>query len=191
MTSEEQTWPWFLLLRDINPEMVMAWLDIFDDYGPWSTGSNNILHQRGDAIISPANSYGYMDGGIDLAYRTHFGLGLQNRLQHYLEEKFGGMLPVGQAIIIPTMKEGIPHMIVAPTMDRPRDVSKTQNAYVAMKAALAAVAEYNQRAAESGTPAIYRILCPGMCTGIGMMNPFVSARQMRQAVDEVLESWNQ
>lgn len=191
MNSEENNWPWFLVLRDTNPEMVMAWLDAFADFGPWSIGSDNILRLKGDAIISPANSYGYMDGGIDLAYRNHFGLGIQNRLQRYLEEKFGSMLSVGQAILIPTSNEAIPHMIVAPTMERPTDVSKTRNAYTAMRAALAAVAEYNQRVSESGGQAVYRILCPGMCTGIGRMDPYESANQMRQAVDEALEAGKQ
>ena len=26
-----------------------------------------------DAIVSPANSFGFMDGGIDMVYSRHFG----------------------------------------------------------------------------------------------------------------------
>src|SRR5688572_2999512 len=112
-------WPWHLVLRDRNPEMMMAWTDAFSDGGPWSIGCDDILRHKADAIVSPANSYGYMDGGIDLAYRTHFGLGIQSRLQRYLEQSRGGFLPVGDACIIQTNNDRIPLMIVAPTMERP------------------------------------------------------------------------
>jgi O-acetyl-ADP-ribose deacetylase (regulator of RNase III) len=186
MSAHGSSWPWFVVLKDTNPEMVMAWLEAFAGEGPWSIGAGNILGQRADAIVSPANSYGYMDGGIDLAYRNHFGLGVQNRLRSYIEKSFAGCLPVGQAVIIPTLHQRIPHLIVAPTMERPQDVSGIDNAYAAMKAALGAVTEFNRRASESHASPIHRILCPGLCTGIGRMDPFESSRQMRRAVDEVL-----
>ena len=31
----------------------------------------DILKVEGDAIVSPANSFGYMDGGLDLKYSTN------------------------------------------------------------------------------------------------------------------------
>jgi O-acetyl-ADP-ribose deacetylase (regulator of RNase III) len=172
--------PVFLILRDTAPEMVMAWLEAFSDDGPWSIGSGNILHAKADAIVSPANSYGFMDGGIDLAYRNFFGLGIQNRLQTVIQRDFNGCLPVGKAIIIPTLKEVIPRMVAAPTMERPQNVAKTDNAYIAMKAALETVRLFNER---SDTP-IQKMLVPGLCTGIGRMDPFVSAKQMRRAFDD-------
>jgi O-acetyl-ADP-ribose deacetylase (regulator of RNase III) len=184
--DSESTWPWYLLLRDINPDMVMAWLDVFSDPGPWSVGSNNILRQKGDAIVSPANSYGYMDGGIDLAYRNHFGLGIQNRLQRYLEHARNGFLPVGDAVVIQTNNDLNPLMIAAPTMERPSDVSQTENAYLAMRAVFRCVRDYNAAARERGERGVHRILVPGLATGIGCMSVDESARQMRRAADEAL-----
>jgi O-acetyl-ADP-ribose deacetylase (regulator of RNase III) len=143
------------------------------------------LREKGDAIFSPANSYGYMDGGIDLAYRSHFGPGIQTLLQRFINSKFSGMLPVGEAVIIPTYNEKIPLMIAAPTMETPCDVKDTQNAYIAMKAGLMKVIEHNQFQTERNEATIRRILIPGLCTGIGQMDPFVSAAQMRRAFDEV------
>lgn len=180
--------PCFLLLRDVNPEMVMAWLQAFADDGPWSIGCTSIVAQRADAIVSPANSYGHMDGGIDLVYRNYFGLGLQNRLQRYLAAKHDGYLPVGKAVILPTLKEAIPHLVVAPTMERPMNVSQTNNAYLAMRAVMKAVFEFNQAVSERNETPIRRILVPGMCTGIGRMDVDSCARQMRQAVDECLNA---
>ena len=126
-----------------------------------------------------------MDGGIDLAYRSHFGPGIQTLLQRFINNKFGGMLPVGEAVIIPTYNERIPLMIAAPTMEYPSDVKDTQNAYLAMKAGLMKVIEYNRFQRERNEVMIRRILIPGLCTGIGQMDPFVSAAQMRKAFDEV------
>jgi O-acetyl-ADP-ribose deacetylase (regulator of RNase III) len=185
-TDLQSEWPWYLLLRDTNPDMVMAWLEVFSDAGPWSIGSNSILRQKGDAIVSPANSYGYMDGGIDLAYRNHFGLSIQIWLQRFLEHFHGGFLPVGQAVVIQTMNERIPLMIAAPTMERPTDVRQTQNAYLAMRAVLQCVRHHNAAARERGERLIHRILVPGLATGIGCMSLDESARQMRRAIDEAL-----
>lgn len=187
--SDAPDWPFFLLLRDQNPDMVMAWLEAFGEPGPWSVGSNDILRQRADALVSPANSYGYMDGGIDLAYRNHFGVGLQNRLQLVIENKWGGYLPVGKAVIVPTFNDLIPHMIAAPTMERPRDVRDTENAYLALTAALRAVREFNGWAVENAEPPIRRILVPGLATGIGGMDVDTAARQMRRATDKTLSEW--
>lgn len=173
----------FLMFRDTNPEMVMGWLEAFSAPGPWSIGSGNILRVKADAIVSPANSYGFMDGGIDLAYRNFFGLGIQNRLQAVIQKNFAGLLPVGKAVIIPTLHEQIPHLIAAPTMERPVNVAHSQNAYLAMKAVLETIREFDQKA----TTSLHRILIPGFCTGIGGMDPFVSAAQMRQAVSECLD----
>ena len=168
----------------------MAWMDAFSEYGPWNVGSGNILRSKGDAIVSPANSYGYMDGRIDLAYRNHFGLGIQTLLQHLIEQNWNGMLPVGEAVIVPTKNEAIPHLIAAPTMERPKDVSTTENAYVAMVAALRVVKRYNAWAQSNEQGEIHRILVPGLCTGIGGMKVDTAARQMRRAVDEALAEWD-
>jgi O-acetyl-ADP-ribose deacetylase (regulator of RNase III) len=178
----------YLVLRDTNPEMVMAWLEYFADEGPWTIGAGDILRAGGEAIVSPANSYGYMDGGIDLVYRNFFGLGLQNRLQALLQEKYGGFLPVGEAVVISTQHERIPYLVAAPTMEKPGDVSRTDNAYRAMKACLLKTLEYNRRQMATGGKIIQRLLVPGLATGVGGMDPFTSAEQMRRAWDEVAAS---
>ena len=118
------------------------------------------------------------------------GLGIQTRLQRILETKWEGCLPVGNAAIVPTLNDWIPHMIAAPTMERPSDVSGTDNAYLATSAALRAVKTYNDWASKNDEKVIYRILIPGMATGIGCMDVDTSARQMRRAVDEALSKWD-
>lgn len=182
-------------LRDIGKPLVDAWErefagirsvrtscgDIFSTK-PGQVAVDDPIDVKADAIVSPANSFGFMDGGIDAVYTFQFGEGLQQRLQAVIESDFGGDLPVGMAVIVPTMHEDIPWCISAPTMRVPGDVADTLNAYLAFRAALRAVLAHNA----SGLSPIKSILCPGLGTAIGQMPVARCARQMRAAWDRVL-----
>lgn len=135
-----------------------------------------------DAIVSPANSFGFMDGGIDAVYTYQFGGVVQQRVQAAIAGPFGGELPVGAAVIVPTGNREIPWCISAPTMRVPLDVSGTANAYLAFRAALRAVVAHNA----SGAGRIGSVLCPGLATAVGKMPVERCARQMRVAWDRVL-----
>lgn len=165
-------------LRDLNSRLVDAWEKQFADEPDVQVSAGDIFGVRCDGIVSPANSFGYMDGGIDLAYSHHFGWELQSRLQAVLQEHHGGELPVGQAVIVATGNEDIPWLISAPTMRVPRDVGDSVNAYLAFRAALRAVEEHNRI---SDQP-IRSVLCPGLATAIGRMPPERCALQMHAAL---------
>ncbi len=182
-------------LRDLGKALVDAWNREFAGVASvrvtcgdiFSTKSGQIAQEdpidiKADAIVSPANSFGFMDGGIDAVYTYQFGAGLQQRLQAVLERDFGGELPVGAAVIVPTMHDDIPWCISAPTMRVPRNVAGTVNAYLAFRAALIAALAHNA----SGLPRIKSILCPGLATAVGQMPVARCARQMRKAWDRVL-----
>ncbi|XP_033115738.1 uncharacterized protein LOC117115954, partial [Anneissia japonica] len=84
-------------LRDINTELVKAWQDIFAPHENVVVSEGDIFKDAPatDAIVSPANSFGFMDGGIELAYSRHFGLQLMSRLQETIDnEKDGELLVV-------------------------------------------------------------------------------------------------
>jgi len=117
------------------PEVTVSHGDIFPNQtGPVAPGDP--IDIKADAIVSPANSFGFMDGGIDAVYSYQLGSGLQERLQALIARDHGGELPVGMAVIVPTAHPDIPWCISAPTMRVPRDVSDTVNAYLAFRAAL-------------------------------------------------------
>jgi O-acetyl-ADP-ribose deacetylase (regulator of RNase III) len=167
------------LLRDQNVNIVEAWNEEFSNAPDVNVSHGDIFELTADAIVSPANSFGFMDGGIDFVYSQRFGWDLQTRLQDLLRVEHDGELLVGQAVVVPTGAADIPFLISAPTMRVPTDVSTTVNAYLAFRAAIRAATQHNRI---SGTK-IETILCPGLGTAVGRMVPKVCARQMHCAYD--------
>jgi len=169
----------FIILCDQKPEIVRAWENSFSDCQEVSVRCGDFFDVQADAYVSPANSFGIMDGGIDLALRDYFGYQIQEKVQDAILAR-GGRLGVGEAIVVETGDDGIPYLIVAPTMETPSNIAFTNHAYDAMFALLTAAQEFNEVEPE----AISAIGVPGLCTGIGGMDPEVSAQQMRQAYDD-------
>jgi O-acetyl-ADP-ribose deacetylase (regulator of RNase III) len=171
-----------LHLRDISTEVVKAWRLAFADLARVHISHGSILDQTADAIVSPANSFGFMDGGIDLHYARYFGWQIETDLRDVLDKYHFGELPVGQAVIISTGHPELRYLVSAPTMRVPSRIDGTTNVYLAFRAALIAVLAHN---AASSTP-INSLLVPGMGTGIGAVRPEQAARQMRAAYDAIV-----
>ncbi|XP_072018804.1 uncharacterized protein [Amphiura filiformis] len=186
-------------LRDINKDLVAAWRAEFKDHENVQISEGDIFKNApaADAIVSPANSFGFMDGGIDMAYSRHFGWQLMNRLQELILTEKSGELLVGDALIVPTCQtfwgktertswEGynqgspIKYLISAPTMRVPEDVSNTNNAYLAFRAVILAVQKHNS---QPGCIPIRSVLCPGLATSVGCMPPKKCAKQMKYAYE--------
>ncbi|WLQ15729.1 macro domain-containing protein [Hahella aquimaris] len=163
-------------------DLFYAWKRQFDGLANVEVIDGDILKQVADAIVSPANSFGYMDGGLDLKYSLHFGWELEAKVRQALESDYFGEIPVGQAIVVETDHQSIPFLISAPTMRVPMDVSQTANAYLAFKAVLQAVIRHNQMNAQGGRQ-IRSLLCPGLGTGEGRMPAHRCATQMRRAYE--------
>jgi O-acetyl-ADP-ribose deacetylase (regulator of RNase III) len=166
-----------IFLRDINADVVAAWRDVFAGVENVEVSQGDIFGLAAGAIVSPANSVGYMDGGIDGVYSMHFGWDLSARLRERLRQDWDGELPVGCAVVIETNDARIPYMVSAPTMRVPMNVSNTVNAYLAFRAALIAVRDFNR----VSPGAIESVLCPGLATFYGCMDPRRAARQMLMA----------
>ena len=169
-------------LRDINAPLVEAWSRAFSGIPEVQPSRGDIFGVEADAILSPANSFGFMDGGIDLLYTARFGWQLQERLQQRLQAEWDGELPVGMAVLLETGDPLLPYLISAPTMRIPQDVSDTLNAYLAFRAALRIVQRHN--AQFPGT--IKSVLCPGLGTATGRMPVAICAKQMHAAYRQIV-----
>lgn len=167
-------------LRDINQELVLAWQQAFAGTAVKVSHGDIFAGTSADAIVSPAQSFGYMDGGIDMVYSRHFGWSLSEDLRNQIKHKWNGELLVGQAAVVDIRPHKtdtkFKYLISAPTMRVPQDVSQTVNAYLAFKATLRVASRH---------PDITTILCPGLGTAIGLMDADVCAKQMREAWNEM------
>ncbi len=86
----------------------------------------SILDVACDAVVSPANSFGFVDGGIDLLYAQHFGWEVQDRLQELIRTRHRELL-VGSAKMVETGHARIPFLIAAPTMRVPMILRESVN----------------------------------------------------------------
>lgn len=171
-----------IILGDKNPDLIDAWQVEFGGLPDVTIRGGNILMARADALVSPANSFGFMDGGFDYSISEIFNWKIQPVVQYVIRNKHAGELVVGAAEIVATGNEQFPYLVCAPTMRVPQNVADTVNAFLAMRATLLAVKSFN---AENGA-VIKSVAIPGLCTGVGRMPFDRCARQMRAAYDLVL-----
>ena len=143
-----------------------------------------------DAVVSPANSFGFMDGGIDMLYSRRFGWQVQERLQKLIREHHGGELLVGAAEIVETDAH-IPFLIAAPTMRVPMILRDSVNPYLAARAVLLLVKNGVFRAGawegQRVNEVVHSVAFPGLGTGVGRVGPAVCAHQVRTAIEDVLQ----
>jgi O-acetyl-ADP-ribose deacetylase (regulator of RNase III) len=170
-----------ILLIDRQAPLVAAWTEAFASHARVEVIQGDLFDHPADAMVSPANSFGIMDGGLDRAIRDVLGFSVEKRAQRVIVERHHGELPVGAAEIVESDEGRWPWMVVAPTMRVPEVVGQTLNAYLAFRAALVAIVHHNQREAR----AIRSIACPGLATGIGAMEPRRCAAQMRVALQQL------
>jgi O-acetyl-ADP-ribose deacetylase (regulator of RNase III) len=171
-----------IALHTLDTSMARAWDAAFARTPGVSIVEGDILEGSADALLSPANSFGYMDGGIDLAYRRFLGREIEAKLQQSIATEHFGELPVGSALVLETHHEAFPYLVAAPTMRVPEHIQDSVNVYLAFRAALIAVLAHNARDAKP----IRLLRAPALGTGVGRMPLTRAALQMRSAYDSVL-----
>lgn len=180
-----------LILSALDHRLVDAWRAGFEGVEAVEVHHGSILDLDCDALVSPANSYGIMDGGIDQAYVDHFGVGVQDRTRLAILKRHHGELLVGAADIVETGAERPRWMIAAPTMRVPMALGReTVAPYLAMRAALL-LARHGAfpdgpLAGQPVADHVKTLAFPGLGTGVGRVPPETCARQMRAAVEEHL-----
>lgn len=168
-----------ITLVDLHGTLVTAakdigWSDI--ELLGW-TDIKTVPIEPGTAFISPANSLGFMDGGIDYVLSRIMFPGIEQKVKQAFKSR-GHIsllgrpyLPIGKAVTVETQHPDV-FLIAAPTMWLPQDVQDTHNAYHAMYAILEEAQKY---------PKIKKIMLCGLCSGCGMMHPKEAIQQMFNA----------
>ncbi|EOU5303339.1 macro domain-containing protein, partial [Escherichia coli] len=171
-----------LILSAPVPEMAEAFKRVFAN-----ADNVNIVGQpfetirEFDCMVSAANSFGLMDGGVDAAITAFFGTQLQTRVQNHILREYLGEQPVGTAFVIETGDNNHPWLVHAPTMRVPLTIDGTDAVYNATWAALLAIFQHNKNATTDRK--IKTVVLPAMGAGCGQV-PFESVtRQMKLAWD--------
>ncbi|MFN3165839.1 MAG: macro domain-containing protein [Phycisphaeraceae bacterium] len=138
-----------------------------------------------DCMVSAANSFGLMDGGVDLAITSYFGIELMDRVQQAVIDEYRGEQPVGTSMIVETGHAKHPYIAHTPTMRKPMRITKTDNVYAAMFAMLCEVWRFNRR--EPVDKMIRTVACPGLGTACGGMQPEKAAKHMSLAYYNFLD----
>lgn len=135
-----------IFLIDINKEMCDAWEKYFSEFTDVTIVNEDIsryenLHSI-ECITSPANSYGLMDGGYDLALTMIYGKTLQNAVQNYIAKHYYGEQVVASSFIIniPFSKQRLIH---TPTMRIPSPIVDSDIIYNAMRSTLICALDNN------------------------------------------------
>ncbi|MFF7635203.1 macro domain-containing protein [Kitasatospora sp. NPDC008050] len=147
MTVNRVPSPLRVVLTDINTPVVEAWRAAFADTPGVEIRRGSILDEQVDAWVSPTNSRGRMDGGVDAVIKRHLGAGIQLRVQRAIRDRFAGRLPVGSAVCVPSGADNPKFLISAPTMAQSaQNVSETLNVALACAAAFQAIHLRNKEA---------------------------------------------
>lgn len=167
-----------LILVDPKPALCTAFQKYF-------SGLSNVEIVNGyfeelpefDCMVSAANSFGLMDGGVDAAIIRFFGHTLMDRVQQRILDEYLGEQPVGTSFIVETNQPKHAFIAHTPTMRVPMEIAHTDNVYKAMWAMLLAVRRHNRSAEQH----ISIVACPGLGTTTGQVPYPEAARQMSLA----------
>src|SRR5689334_8943337 len=89
-SSEVAMLPSRIILIDRSQLLVDQWKEQFSDCPAVEAIAGDYFQRPADAIVSPANSFGIMDGGLDLAIHDQLGFSVQTRIQEVIVEKHHG-----------------------------------------------------------------------------------------------------
>jgi O-acetyl-ADP-ribose deacetylase (regulator of RNase III) len=171
-------------LVDNNEALVDEWNKLFKDCSDVTTHYDNFFNVPTDCFVSPANSYGFLDGGIDNAIRIHYNdknIDIQEIVHKNILSHHYGELLVGQAMYLNLNYmfgyNGVPDLIIAPTMRVPMKLPEdTINVYLCMRGILLTI--------KKGTDRATKFSISGLGTGIGKVPYDICAKQMKQAYDD-------
>ena len=166
----------YLLCR--NLEMFVEWKQQFAECGDVDVVMDDFAHfmdtHKVQCVVSPANSYGYMDGGYDAAITGYFGNQLEKEVQKYILENFYGEQPVGTSftIDIPGTDQKLIH---TPTMRMPSKIREPEIVYQCMRTTLMEAIKNN----------VESIVIPAFGGATGMVPYRTIAKLMKMGYDQI------
>ena len=127
-----------------------------------------------ECVVSPANSFGIMDGGYDFYITKYFGEQLQRRVQEYIIKHYNGEQPIGTSFYIKANNKG-QSLIHTPTMQTPRAIKDKLVIYQCMRSTLMCAKQHKVKS----------IVIPLFGCGTGSVHPQIVAEMMGKAYDQL------
>ncbi|KAI6114872.1 macro domain-like protein [Pisolithus croceorrhizus] len=149
-----------------------------------------------DCVVSPANSYGIMDGGFDFYLSIAFSprkdvFALTRLVQAAIRDRYYGFAPPGSCILVPGLSPNdfsCKIIAVCPTMRYPEELKWHKDiVYITMWSLLVQLETWNENA-DNEEKKIKKVLMTGLGTGVGKISPAVCAKQMALAVKHFLHA---
>lgn len=169
-----------IYLVDINKQMCYSWSKYFGKYENVSFvygDLESLLKSevlKFDCVVSPANSFGLMDGGYDLAISNWYGFGNIKLVQDKIKNEWYGEQNIGTSLTIKT--NSYPEYIIhTPTMTTPSIINDSKVVYNCMRATLIKALKHN----------IKSIIIPAFGGGTGGISCELIAKQMYNAYEQI------
>ena len=167
-----------IYLLDRNFAICECWRDCFKDCEDVEVVCDDFAifmnSHDVECVVSPANSYGLMDGGYDLAISKYFGWDLEKKVQQYIIDNLYGEQPVGTSIMVDINEKQ--KLIHTPTMRIPSEIKDPTVIYNCMRTCLMLAKQNN----------IKSIVIPAFGGECGNVNYSVIARMMSRAYEQIL-----
>ena len=166
----------YLLSRDL--EMFLEWKQHFEECPDVDVVMDDFAHfmdnHKVQCLVSPANSYGCMDGGYDAAIIDYLGPALEKEVQKYIKENFYGEQPVGTSFLIdiPGSEQKLIH---TPTMRLPSKIKEPEIVYQCMRTTLM----------EAIKNKVESIVIPAFGGATGMIPYSTIAKLMKKGYDQI------
>ena len=167
-----------IYIIDHNAQMLKPFYRLFADAPDVTIVCSDfeefIQENEVECLVSPANSYGLMDGGYDLALTRWFGQQMMDRVQEYIIRHFHGEQILGTSFLVEAEENG-QSLIHTPTMRYPMLISDPSIVYQCMRSCLICAKEHG----------VESILIPLFGGGVGGLEPEVIADMMYRAYTQL------
>lgn len=131
-----------------------------------------------ECIVSPANSYGIMNGGYDAAILNYLGWSFEKQVQNFIFKNYYGEQLVGTSFLIDAPKNK--KFIHTPTMILPEKILDHKVVYSAMRSTLMCALDNN----------IKSIVIPPFGAGTGLVPIDIVCQQMEYAYRQMINAVN-
>lgn len=180
-----------IVLLDLNSTITEAWKKNFAEYdkvavvrGDLLSFLNTPMGKDIDCIVSPANAYGLMDGGLDKAISNYYeghSIDIGREVRYLIRNYYHGEQPVTSALYVSFACA--PDLIHCPTMRTPMRIDDPMIVYYCMRNTLMCAEDNN----------VKTILIPAFGGATGGVNPETISRLMlaayKQLIEECGEGW--